>query len=74
MYDLKGDSIKENTPFTFPFKKHSLVLEGKPVEYQTIIYCDRTDRPAVIYKDQEVEELDEAGKMENVKITYDMFI
>jgi hypothetical protein len=57
LYDLKGDSIKENTPFTFPFKKHSLVLEGKPVEYQTIIYCDRTDRPAVIYKDQEVEEL-----------------
>jgi hypothetical protein len=34
----------------------SLVSEGKPVVYETIIYCDRTDRPAVIYRDQEVWE------------------
>ena len=37
--------------------RHRLVSEGKPVEYEDIIYCDRTDRPAVIYRDQKVEEL-----------------
>ena len=31
--------------------------EGKPSEYEHIIYCDRTDRPAVVYSDQKVVEL-----------------
>ena len=31
--------------------------EGKPSVYKHIIYCDRTDRPAVVYSDQEVKEL-----------------
>lgn len=31
--------------------------EGKPSEYKHIIYCDRTDRPAVVYSDQKVVEL-----------------
>ena len=33
------------------------VSEGKPVEYDDIIYCDPTDRPAVIYKDRKVKKL-----------------
>ena len=37
--------------------RYSLVSKGKPVEYEDIIYCDRTDRPAVIYQDREVVEL-----------------
>lgn len=37
--------------------KYSLVSHGKPEEYTTIIFCDRTDRSAVIYKDDQVEEL-----------------
>ncbi len=37
--------------------RHRLVSKGKPVEYEDIIYCDLTDRPAVIYRDQEVLEL-----------------
>lgn len=28
-----------------------------PVEYTAIIYCDRTDRPPVVHKDQHVVEL-----------------
>lgn len=31
--------------------------DGKPSEYEHIIYYDRTDRPAVVYSDQKVEEL-----------------
>lgn len=31
--------------------------EGKPSGYEHIIYCDRTDRPAVVYSDQKVMEL-----------------
>ena len=31
--------------------------EGKPSVYEDIIYCDRTDRPAVVYSDQKVKEL-----------------
>lgn len=37
--------------------RYSLVSDGKPEEYTIIIYCDRTDRPAVIYKDDQVESL-----------------
>lgn len=31
--------------------------DGKPSGYQHIIYCDRTDRPAVVYSDEKVVEL-----------------
>lgn len=54
---LKGDPIKEDTPFTFYYVKHTPVSEGKLKTYSTTIYCDRTDRSAVIYKDHQVEEL-----------------
>jgi hypothetical protein len=33
------------------------VSEGKPSGYEHVIYCDRTDRPAVVYSDQDVLEL-----------------
>ncbi|KAH8587392.1 hypothetical protein B0O99DRAFT_641981 [Bisporella sp. PMI_857] len=53
----KGDAIREDTLFTFPFRRHSLVSDGRPSEYKHIIYCDRTDRPAVVYSDEKVVEL-----------------
>ncbi|KAG4432939.1 hypothetical protein IFR05_011585 [Cadophora sp. M221] len=53
----KGDAIREDTPFTFPYKMHSLVSKGKPSGYEHIIYCDLTDRSAVVYSDDKVREL-----------------
>lgn len=37
--------------------RHHLVSEGKLKTFRTTIYCDRTDRSAVIYKDHQIEEL-----------------
>ncbi|KFY86902.1 hypothetical protein V500_07322 [Pseudogymnoascus sp. VKM F-4518 (FW-2643)] len=53
----KGDAIKEDTPFTFSHAKRRLVSMGKPEEYNVIIYHDCTDRPPVVYRDQEVLKL-----------------
>ncbi|KAH8591412.1 hypothetical protein B0O99DRAFT_690769 [Bisporella sp. PMI_857] len=52
-----SDAIKEDTPFTFRYKMYRPVSKGKPVKCEDIIYYDRTDRPAVIYQDEEVIEL-----------------
>lgn len=37
--------------------QHRLVSDGKFKTFNTTIYCDRTDRSAVIYKDHQIEEL-----------------
>jgi hypothetical protein len=43
--------------------RHRLVSDGKFTTFNTTIYCDRTDRSAVIYKDHQIEELVELKVM-----------
>ncbi|OBT43288.1 hypothetical protein VE00_06923 [Pseudogymnoascus sp. WSF 3629] len=53
----KGDAINENIPYTFDFQRSQLVSLGRLTEFLTFIYCDRTDRPAVVYFDDEIVQL-----------------
>lgn len=54
---FKGDTIKEDTPFTFFYTMKALFSEGKPKDYEITILHDCTDRPPVVYRDQDILEL-----------------
>lgn len=54
---FKGDTIKEDTPFTFLYKTKNLASQGKPKDYKITILHDCTDRPPVVYQDQDILEL-----------------
>src|ERR1700738_4770234 len=53
----QGDDVREDTPFKFNFSFHQLVSMGRLGNYNTPIYCDRTDRAPVLYCDKQVVEL-----------------
>jgi hypothetical protein len=60
----QGDDVREDTPFKFKYFFHELVSRGRPKEHDTLIYCDRTSRAPVLYRDEQVVEL--------VKLTADI--
>jgi hypothetical protein len=55
----QGDTVNEDKPYAFYFYKTRLVAAGPPEDVTLYIYCDRTNRSAVVYQDEEVEMLAE---------------
>ncbi|OCL09088.1 hypothetical protein AOQ84DRAFT_339451 [Glonium stellatum] len=53
----KGDVVNEDTPYTFDYYLKWLVSDGRPNEIIQTMYCDRTDRSAVVYIDEGVAQL-----------------
>jgi hypothetical protein len=49
--------VNEDKPYAFYFHITSLVADGPPEDVTLNIYCDRTNRSAVVYHDDEVETL-----------------
>jgi hypothetical protein len=53
----QGDTVNEDRPYAFYYYETSLVAEGPPQDVTLYVYCDRTNRSAVVYHDDEVETL-----------------
>jgi hypothetical protein len=49
--------VNEDTPYNFHYFSRHLVSHGRPSDVTVTIYCDRSDRSAVVYRDGKVEEL-----------------
>jgi hypothetical protein len=47
----------EETPLTFNYYKTWLVSDGWQQEFNNVLYCDRTGRAPVLYRDHKVKEL-----------------
>ncbi|PMD42775.1 actin-like ATPase domain-containing protein [Hyaloscypha variabilis F] len=53
----RGDTVNEDKPYTFEYYNVTSFTDEKPTEVVLYIYCDRTNRSAVAYRDDEVETL-----------------
>jgi hypothetical protein len=53
----QGDTVNEDKPYAFYYSMTSLVAEGPPEDVTLNVYCDRTNRSAVVYHDDGVETL-----------------
>ena len=49
--------MNEDTPHTFYYFKKVLMSVGPPSAVTLPIYCDRSDRSSVVYRDEKVEQL-----------------
>ncbi|KAH8807944.1 hypothetical protein F5884DRAFT_857504 [Xylogone sp. PMI_703] len=53
----RGDTVNEDKPYTFQFFKAIKSTYGPLTEVELLIYCDRANRPAVVYLDDKVDVL-----------------